>query len=110
MTRRGRDNLLPVQRWVYRPNGVNLACGQLFPPQCRFMAGRLPPLFPEQPALLAHALAMLEEVPVGLLLLDAELRPLWFNAEAARACAVWNHGERRAAALRVRSAFRVPVP
>jgi DNA-binding NarL/FixJ family response regulator len=52
---------------------------------------------------------MLEEVPVGLLLLDAELRPLWFNAEAARACAVWNHGERRAAALRARSSFRVPA-
>lgn len=65
---------------------------------------------PNGPALLAHLMAMLEEVPVGLLLLDAELRPLWFNAEAARACAVWNHGERRAAALRVRSAFRVPGP
>ena len=53
---------------------------------------------------------MLEEVPVGLLLLDPGLQPLWFNAEAARACAVWNHGERRAAALRARSAFRVPAP
>jgi DNA-binding NarL/FixJ family response regulator len=74
------------------------------------MAGRPPLPPPDQPALLANALAMLEEVPVGLLLLDAELRPLWFNAEAARACAVWNHGERRAAALRVRSAFRVPAP
>lgn len=74
------------------------------------MAGRPPLPPPDQPALLAHALAMLEEVPVGLLLLDAELRPLWFNHEAARACAVWNHGERRAAALRVRSAFRVPAP
>ena len=51
---------------------------------------------------------MLEEVPVGLLLLDASLAPLWFNAEAARACAVWNHGERGAAALRARSAFLVP--
>jgi DNA-binding NarL/FixJ family response regulator len=61
-------------------------------------------------ALLAHTLAMLEEVPVGLLLLDPDLSPLWFNAEAARACAVWNHGERRAAALRARSAFRVPAP
>ncbi|MBI2516211.1 MAG: helix-turn-helix transcriptional regulator [Opitutae bacterium] len=60
------------------------------------------------PALLAHVLAMLEDVPVGLLLLDAECRPLWFNEEAARACAVWNHGERHAAALRVRKAFRVP--
>lgn len=60
-------------------------------------------------ARLAHYAAMLEEVPVGLLLLDEELRPLWFNAEAARACAVWNHGERRGAALRARSAFRVPA-
>jgi DNA-binding CsgD family transcriptional regulator len=62
------------------------------------------------PALLDHALAILEDVPVGLLVLDAEFRPLWFNEEAARACAVWNHGERHAAALRARSAFRVPVP
>lgn len=61
-------------------------------------------------ALLAHTLAMLEDVPVGLLLLGADFEPLWFNAEAARACAVWNHGERRAAALRARSAFRVPAP
>jgi DNA-binding CsgD family transcriptional regulator len=74
------------------------------------MARRPPTPPPNGPALLAHTRAMLEEVPVGLLLLDAALRPLWFNAEAARACAVWNHGERRAAALRVRSAFRVPGP
>lgn len=60
------------------------------------------------PALLGHVLAMLEEVPVGLLLLDAHCRPLWFNGEAARACAVWNHGERHAAALRARNSFRVP--
>ena len=59
--------------------------------------------------LLVHYSAMMEEVPVGLLLLDWELRPVWFNAEAARACAVWNHGERRAAALRARSAFRLPA-
>ena len=58
--------------------------------------------------LLDHVLAMLEDVPVGLLLLDADGRPLWFNDEAARACAVWNHGERHAAALRARSAFTVP--
>jgi DNA-binding CsgD family transcriptional regulator len=58
--------------------------------------------------LLDHVLAMLEDVPVGLLLLDAAGRPLWFNDEAARACAVWNHGERPAAALRARNAFRVP--
>ncbi|MBL9214726.1 MAG: helix-turn-helix transcriptional regulator [Opitutaceae bacterium] len=59
---------------------------------------------------LTHYAAMMEEVPVGLLLLDWDLHPVWFNAEAARACAVWNHGERRAAALRARSAFRLPAP
>jgi DNA-binding CsgD family transcriptional regulator len=58
--------------------------------------------------LLDHVLAMLEDVPVGLLLLDAGCRPLWFNHEAARACAVWNHGERRGNALRARSEFLVP--
>lgn len=61
-----------------------------------------------QPPLLDHVLAMLEDVPVGLLLLDAGGRALWFNGEAARACAVWNHGERHAAALRARNSFRVP--
>ncbi|MDP2138974.1 MAG: helix-turn-helix transcriptional regulator [Candidatus Didemnitutus sp.] len=60
------------------------------------------------PLLLDHVLTMLEDVPVGLLLLDADSRPLWFNEEAARACAVWNHGERHASALRARNAFRVP--
>ena len=74
------------------------------------MPGRSPPLPSDGAALLAHTLAMLEEVPVGLLLLDAAFQPLWCNAEAARACAVWNHGERKAAALRARSAFRVPLP
>ena len=54
--------------------------------------------------------SMLEDVPVGLLLLDWDLRPLWFNGEAAHACAVWNHGERRAAALNPQRAFRVPTP
>ena len=74
------------------------------------MPGRSPTLPPDGAALLAHTIAMLEDVPVGLLLLDANLQPLWCNAEAARACAVWNHGERKAAALRARSAFRVPAP
>lgn len=57
----------------------------------------------------AHFASMLEAVPVGLLLLDWELQPLWHNNEAAQACAVWNHGERRAAALRPQRAFRVPA-
>jgi DNA-binding CsgD family transcriptional regulator len=54
--------------------------------------------------------AMLEEVPVGLLLLDWESRLLWRNGEAAHGCAVWNYGERGAAALKARRAFRVPAP
>lgn len=54
--------------------------------------------------------AMLEEVPVGLVLLDWDLRPLWRNGEAAHSCAVWNYGERRAAALKALRAFRVPEP
>lgn len=57
---------------------------------------------------LAHYTALLEDVPVGLLLLDWDLRPMWFNNEGARACAVWNHGERGGAALRARKAFCVP--
>lgn len=68
----------------------------------------LPPVPPN--VLLAHVLTLLEDLPVGLLLLDAEGAPLWCNDEGARACAVWNHGERHAAALRVRKAFRVPAP
>ncbi len=61
-------------------------------------------------ALRAHFASMLEEVPIGLLLLDADLQPLWCNAEGAHVCAVWNHGERKAAALRARSEFSVPEP
>jgi DNA-binding CsgD family transcriptional regulator len=60
--------------------------------------------------LLTHVLAVLEDVPIGLLLLDGDLRPLWFNAEAAQDCAVWNLGERHAAALRTRNSVRVPGP
>jgi len=58
--------------------------------------------------LLPHVLAILEDVPVGLLLLGADLRPLWNNAEAAYDCSVWNLGERQARALRPGSPFRVP--
>jgi DNA-binding CsgD family transcriptional regulator len=64
----------------------------------------------EEPApLAAHFATMLEEMPVGLLLLDWNLRVVWFNGEAANGCAVWNHGERRAAALNPRRNFRVPA-
>jgi DNA-binding CsgD family transcriptional regulator len=69
----------------------------------------MPPLSSPAPAsILPHLSALLNDVPVGLLLLDASGQPLWCNEEAARACAVWNHGERRAAALRARKAFAVP--
>ncbi len=63
---------------------------------------------PAPAALLPHLSALLDDMPVGLLVLDASGQPLWCNEEAARACAVWNHGERRAAALRARKAFAVP--
>lgn len=65
----------------------------------------------EEPAsLAAHFAMMLEDMPIGLLLLDWELRTIWFNGEAANACVVWNHGERHAAALNPRRNFRVPEP
>ncbi len=54
--------------------------------------------------------AMLEDVPVGLLLFDWDSRLLWRNGEAAQSCAVWNYGERGAAAVKARRAFRVPAP
>jgi len=57
---------------------------------------------------LAHYEDMLEEVPFGLLLLDWDLEPMWFNFEAARASAVWNFGESKAAAIRVRNEFKIP--
>ena len=64
----------------------------------------------EEPGpLAAHFATMLEEMPIGLLLLDWDLRVIWYNGEAANGCAVWNHGERRAAALNPRRNFRVPA-
>ena len=59
--------------------------------------------------LLGHVLSILEDVPVGLLLLDADLRPLWYNAEAAKDCAVWNMGEKQASNLWSTRAFEVPI-
>lgn len=59
--------------------------------------------------LAAHFATMLEDMPVGLLLLDWDLRTIWYNGEAANGCAVWNHGERKAAALNPRRNFRVPA-
>ena len=59
--------------------------------------------------LAAQFATMLEEMPIGLLLLDWDLRTIWYNGEATNACAVWNHGERKAAALNPRRNFRVPA-
>lgn len=59
--------------------------------------------------LAAHFATMLEDMPIGLMLLDPDLRTIWYNGEAANACAVWNHGERKAAALNPRRNFRVPA-
>lgn len=65
----------------------------------------------EEPVPLAAQFAtMLEDMPIGLLLLDWELRTIWYNSEAANACMVWNHGERHAAALNPRRNFKVPPP
>jgi DNA-binding CsgD family transcriptional regulator len=123
MKREGWDKLLGLVSWRDRA-----ACGTLnfyrTPGRADFTAEELKRAEALQPhfhtalsRVLAHEEAtflgdhfasMLEDVPVGLLLLDWELRPLWFNSEAAQACAVWNHGERRAAALNPERAFRVP--
>ena len=54
--------------------------------------------------------SMLEDVPIGMLLLDWESRLLWRNGEAAHGCAVWNYGERRATAQKNQRAFRLPAP
>ncbi|MFZ5496745.1 MAG: response regulator transcription factor [Verrucomicrobiota bacterium] len=63
----------------------------------------------EAGSLAAHFATMLEDMPIGLMLLDLDLRTIWYNGEAANACAVWNHGERKAAALNPRRNFRVPA-
>ncbi|MBI4621897.1 MAG: helix-turn-helix transcriptional regulator [Verrucomicrobia bacterium] len=124
--RRGnRDRLLGIAAWRGREmqGALNFfretAAADFSPPEVR-LAEALQPHFETAVArVLAHEAAgfragqfaaMLEDVPVGLLLLDWELRPLWLNGEAAHGCAVWNHGERRAAALRPRQLFRVPAP
>lgn len=71
---------------------------------------------PRRPAfndknLLALMQAMLEDVPIGLLLVDVTGAPLWFNNEAVQVCAVWKHGEAAAAALRTnRHSLALPAP
>lgn len=69
-----------------------------------------PPVFSEK-NLLALMQVMLEDVPVGLLLVDVSGKPLWFNKEAVHVCAVWQHGEAAAAALRSdRKTLQLPPP
>ncbi len=124
MRREGWDKLLCVAAWrgrdlegalcFYRGAGLpdfslrELRLAEALQPHFATALSRV--LAYEQAGFLAEQVAaMLEEVPVGLLLLDWDLKPLWHNGEAAHACAVWNHGERRAAALNPRRAFRVPA-
>lgn len=67
---------------------------------------------PAQPSdlVLEHLSALAKSIPLGLLLLDWDLRPMWYNEEAARVCAVWNHGEREGTALHEAAVFQVPAP
>jgi len=123
MRREGWDKLLCIASWGGRQlqgtlnfhRGAGLAdfsprelrLAEAFQPHFQTALTRV--LAYEEAGYLAeHFASMLEEVPVGLLLLDWDFRPLWYNGEAAHVCAVWNHGERRAAALNPRRAFRVP--
>lgn len=59
--------------------------------------------------LLALAQVVLDEIPVGLLVLSSRGNPLWFNREAELVCAVWNDTQLRRDALPLkRSDFQVP--
>jgi DNA-binding CsgD family transcriptional regulator len=61
--------------------------------------------------LLALAQTVLDEIPVGLLVLSARGTPLWFNREAELVCAVWNNTPLRRDALPLKhSDFVVPEP
>jgi DNA-binding CsgD family transcriptional regulator len=125
MRREGWDKQLSIVAWQGKaPHGrLNLfrATGEPdFSPRDERMAAALQPHFEtafnrvlahEDAVYLGEQVArMLDDAPVGLLLLDWELRPLWHNREGAHACVVWAHGERRAAALSPTRAFRVPAP
>ena len=59
--------------------------------------------------LLELAQTVLDDLPVGLLVLSARGTPLWFNREAEIVCAVWNRTVLRRDALPLkRSEFAVP--
>lgn len=53
--------------------------------------------------------SILRDFPIGLLVLGWDLQPVWYNEEAALACAIWNHGERQAAALNPKQDFQLPA-
>ncbi|MDI1250756.1 MAG: LuxR C-terminal-related transcriptional regulator [Lacunisphaera sp.] len=60
--------------------------------------------------LLELAQTVLDDLPVGLLVLSAHGRPLWFNREAEIVCAVWNRTPLRRDALPLKRAdFSVPA-
>ncbi len=59
--------------------------------------------------LLELAQVVLDDLPIGLLVLSAHGKPLWFNREAEVVCAVWNGTPLRRDALPLKRAdFAVP--
>lgn len=59
--------------------------------------------------LLELAQVVLDDLPIGLLVLSAHGKPLWFNREAEVVCAVWNRMPLRGDALPLKRAdFSVP--
>lgn len=123
MVREGWDRRLSILSWRGRSlqgalHFYNRIGGRDFNSRDVWLAEALQPHFHvalsrvlahEEGVLRAEQLAaMIEEVPIGLMLLDWDARPLWGNGEAAYACAVWNFGERRASALKTPSALVVP--
>ena len=60
--------------------------------------------------LLELAQVVLDDLPIGLLVLSAHGKPLWFNREAEVVCAVWNRTPLRRDALPLKRAdFAVPA-
>lgn len=61
-------------------------------------------------ALLALAQTVLDDIPIGLLVLSAKGNAIWHNREAELVCAVWNRTDLRRDALPLkRPAFEVPA-
>ena len=59
--------------------------------------------------LLDLAQVVLDDLPIGLLVVSAHGKPLWFNHEAEVVCAVWNRTPLRKDALPLKRAdFTVP--